>query len=299
MYYYLVVGISLGIMVILALSINIITGYAGQPTLGHAAFLGIGAYASALLTTTHGLSFWLALPLSALIAATIGFVVGLASLRVRADFLAITTMGINFVVVAVFLYSPYFGGALGIGNIPAPVILGSKLGKPGYLVLVIIAAALTALFCRLLERSWAGLALGAIRDDETAAEAMGIDVRKSKLLAFVLGTGLAGMAGSLYAHHITFISATDFGFPFSMTILTMAVFGGLGTISGAVAGALVLGLAPEVFRPIAEYRMLVYGALLVIMMMFQPAGLLGRGSYVSRLLGRRSRGKGVEIGGAS
>ncbi|MCL4426185.1 MAG: branched-chain amino acid ABC transporter permease [Firmicutes bacterium] len=276
LYYYLVVGITLGLYSLLSLSLNIITGYAGQPTLGHAAFFGIGAYTSALLTTRAGLNFWLALPLSFLTAALVGWVVGLASLRVKEDFLAITTMGINFVVVSFFLYSPYFGGALGLGNIPAPALFGFNFDKTAYFGLVAVVTITVVLFSRFLEKTWMGLAFRALRDDEEAALANGIKVQAFKLWAFVLGTGLAGLAGSLYAHHITFISAGDFGFPLSITVLAMAVFGGLGTVEGALAGALILGLAPEVFRFLADYRMLVYGGLLVVMMLFKPSGLLGR-----------------------
>lgn len=276
LYYYLVVGITLGLYSLLSLSLNIITGYAGQPTLGHAAFFGIGAYTSALLTTRAGLSFWWALPLSFLTAALVGWVVGLASLRVKEDFLAITTMGINFVVVSFFLYSPYFGGALGLGNIPAPALFGFSFDKTAYFGLVAVMTTAVALFSRFLEKTWMGLAFRALRDDEEAARANGIKVQAFKLWAFVLGTGLAGLTGSLYAHHITFISAGDFGFPLSITVLAMAVFGGLGTVEGALAGALILGLAPEVFRFLADYRMLVYGGLLVVMMLFRPSGLLGR-----------------------
>jgi len=276
LYYYLVVGITLGLYSLLSLSLNIITGYAGQPTLGHAAFFGIGAYTSALLTTRAGLNFWLALPLSFLTAALVGWVVGLASLRVKEDFLAITTMGINFVVVSFFLYSPYFGGALGLGNIPAPALFGFSFDKTAYFGLVAVVTTAVILFSRFLEKTWMGLAFRALRDDEEAALANGIKVQAFKLWAFVLGTGLAGLTGSLYAHHITFISAGDFGFPLSITVLAMAVFGGLGTVEGALAGALILGLAPEVFRFLADYRMLVYGGLLVVMMLFKPSGLLGR-----------------------
>jgi branched-chain amino acid transport system permease protein len=133
-----------------------------------------------------------------------------------------------------------------------------------------------------LLRSWAGLALLATREDEEAARAAAVDVRRFKILAFSVGTALAGLAGSFYAHYLTFISAHDFGFPFSITVLCMLVFGGIGTNRGAIVGAVVLGVLPEVFRPLADYRMLTYGTILVLLMRWAPHGLLGEESLLSR-----------------
>ena len=135
-----------------------------------------------------------------------------------------------------------------------------------------------------LLRSWAGLALLATRDDEDAAHASGVDVRAFKITAFTIGTALAGLAGSFYAHYLTFISAGDFGFPFSITILCMLVLGGIGTNRGAIAGAIILGVLPELSRPLADYRMLTYGALLLILMRWAPHGLLGEASLLGRAL---------------
>jgi branched-chain amino acid transport system permease protein len=280
--YHIVVGILLGIYIVLALSLNIITGYTGQPSLGHAAFFGIGAYSSAILSTRYHLSFWVAFPLSGFFTAIVGSMMGVLSLRVKEDFLAITTIGINFVVVAIFLYSDFFGGAFGIGGIPAPIFFGYKFTKPAYLVFVTGLVLLTILISSILLRSWLGLALEAIREDEFAAETMGIDTKKFKIVAFTIGTGLAGLAGSIYAHFMTFISPGDFSFPLSITIISMIVIGGIGTIRGAILGAIILGLAPEIFRPILEYRSLLYGGLLVLMMRFQPNGLLGHESFLLR-----------------
>ncbi|MFO7171766.1 MAG: branched-chain amino acid ABC transporter permease [Bacillota bacterium] len=287
MYYYVVVGIALALYVTLTLSLNIITGYGGQPTLGHAAFLGVGAYTAAMLMTRAGVSWWLTFPAAFLTAALLGLVVGGAGLRVREDFLAITTMGVGFVVVAVFQYTPWFGGVMGIGGLVPP----PGVDKVALLLIATGLAAFTALVSWWLERSWAGIALRALRDDEEAAEAMGADTRRFKLLAFVIGTGLAGLAGPIYAVHLGFVSGPDFGFHFSITLLTMAVFGGLGTIRGAVAGAVILGLAPEVFRFISDYRNLVYGGLLILMMLIRPTGLLGVTSL--RLPGLPGRKGGI------
>jgi branched-chain amino acid transport system permease protein len=285
--YLVTVAITVGIYAILTLGLNTITGLAGQISLGHAAFFGVGAYAMAILTVTYGWSFWAALPLAIAAAAGVGALVGWAAIRVRDDFLAITTMGVNFVAVAVFLYFPFFGGALGIGGIPGPRLPGGEVGKPGMLVLVLAGVGVALAVNVWLLRSWAGLALLAVREDEEAARASAIDVRKFKVVAFTIGTALAGLAGAFYAAFLTFISAGDFGFSLSIAILCMLVFGGLGTNRGALVGALLLGAAPEIFRFMADYRMLMYGVLLLLLMRFQPAGLLGDGSLLWRALARR------------
>ncbi|MBN2394911.1 MAG: branched-chain amino acid ABC transporter permease [Candidatus Atribacteria bacterium] len=297
--YEVVVAINVGIFIILALSVNIITGYIGQPTLGHAAFFGIGAYASAILTGRYGVPFLLALPLSSLISGFIGTLLGLASLRVRDDFLAITTIGINFVVVAIFQYVPYFGASFGLSVCPA-YIFGIKMNYIGYLYLTIFLILLIIFFLKKLERSWFGLAMGGIRNDEGAAASIGIDIKKYKIIAFILGTAIAGIAGCIYAHYMTFISSVDFAFLTSITILSMAMVGGSGTIRGPIIGAIFLGLAPEVFRFAMEYRMLIYGALLVFTMRFQPEGLLGERSYlwmaIKKLFGETKAVKEIESG---
>ncbi len=286
MYLYTVATL-VGIYCILTLGLNTITGVAGQISLGHAAFLGVGAYTSAILTVSYGWGFWPALLGAVVAAAAAGAGVGAVAIRVREDFLAITTMGVNFVVVSTFLYFPFFGGALGIGGIPPPTWLGVPLARPGFFLLV-LAAVMVALGINLgLLRSWAGLALLATREDEDGARAAGIDVRRFKIVAFTVGTGLAGMAGSLYAHYLSFISAGDFGFPFSITILCMLVLGGIGTNRGAIVGAILLGVLPELFRPLADYRMLTYGVLLLLLMRWAPHGLLGDQSALWRALTRR------------
>ncbi len=285
--YLLTVATTIGIYAILTLGLNTITGLAGQISLGHAAFFGIGAYTTAVLTVSYGWPYWPALLAAVAAAGLSGALIGLAAIRVREDFLAITTMGVNFVVVSVFLYFPFFGGAMGIGGIPSPSLLGEEVGKPGLFAVVLAGVALALALNLHLRRSWAGLALVALRDDEDAAHACGVDVRKFKVVAFTVGTALAGLAGALYASFLSFISAGDFGFPMSITILSMLVFGGIGTNRGAIVGAAVLGAAPEFFRFMADYRMLVYGGLLLLLMRFQPAGLLGDESLLWRLLTRR------------
>jgi branched-chain amino acid transport system permease protein len=280
--YLVTVLITIGIYVILALSLNLVTGRAGQISLGHAAFMGIGAYTSALAYTRLGTGFWLAFVLAGLVAGLVGAVLAIPCLRVKGDFLAITTMGINFVVEAIFLYVPLFGAGMGIGGIDPPRLLGAELGKTGFLVLVLLVIGAVIAADRWLTRSWIGLAWSAIREDEEAAGAMGIDIVRFKVLAFALGSAGAGLAGSLYAHFLTFIMPVNFNFGQSMLILSMVVFGGIGTLRGPIVGAVILGALPEISRPILEYRTLLYGVLLVLLMRFQPDGILGERSLVVR-----------------
>lgn len=280
----------IAIQAIVACGLNVIVGFAGQISLGHAAFFGIGAYASALLTTKAGLTFWAALPLVILITGAIGMVLGMPSLRLREDFLAVTTIGINFIVESVFLYIPFFGGALGLGGIPSITALGTRLRGANYLFLCLFFLAAVLLISRRFTRSWAGLACFALREEETAASSMGVSPIRFKLLAFVLGTAMAGLGGALYAHLMRFISATDFGFTMSVSMMASVVLGGVGTLWGPVFGALILGLLPEIFRPLVDYRMLLNAAILLLMIRFQPAGLLGEGSFLKGLFRRRGGG---------
>ncbi len=279
----------IAIQAMVACGLNVIVGYAGQISLGHAAFFGIGAYASALLTTKGGLTFWMALPLVILITASIGLVLGMPSLRLREDFLAITTIGINFIVESIFLYVPFFGGALGIGGIPSIYFFGTRLRGANFLYLCLFFLALTLLISRRFTKSWAGLACFALREEETAASSMGVSPVRFKLVAFVIGTAMAGLGGALYAHQMRFISATDFGFPLSVMMLSMVVLGGMGTLWGPVLGALILGVLPELFRPLVDYRMLLNAAILLLMIRFQPGGLLGEESFLRHLFSRRRR----------
>jgi branched-chain amino acid transport system permease protein len=282
--YVITIGTIIAIQAIAVCGLNVIVGFAGQISLGHAAFLGIGAYTGALLATKAGLSFWTALPLVIAVCGFIGLLLGLPSIRLKEDFLAITTIGINFIVEAVFRYVPFFGGALGIGGIPRVMFFGMRLKGMSFFLLCAAFLCLTLLGCWWFRRSWAGLACSAIGDEESAASTMGISPVRFKLLAFVIGTAMAGLAGSLYAHHMQFISAGDFSFPVSIALLSMLVLGGMGTLFGPLVGTLILGALPEVFRPLVDYRMLFYTVLLLLVIRFQPAGLLGEESAVRHTL---------------
>lgn len=277
--YAIVVMINVGIFVLLALSLNIITGYAGQPNIGQGAFFGIGAYTGAILTGKFGIYFWLAMPISAIITGFIGFFLGLISIRIKEDFLAIVTIALNFIVAAIFQNVKFFGAAMGL-SVPTPYWFGNPISYRGYLTIVILLIILVIIFSKLIEKSWLGMALGAIRNNERAADSLGIDTKKFKIMAFVIGTSIAGLTGAVYAHYMTFIMASDFGFLTSVTILSMVILGGNNTIRGPIVGAIILGLIPEVFRFISDYRLLVYAGILILMIRFQPSGLLGDDSFV-------------------
>ena len=259
----------MGISIIGSLSLNLITGFCGQVSLGHAAFVGIGAYTASLLTKADT-SFFIALLAGTLLAGTFGVMVGLASLRVRHDFLAITTMGVNFVFLGVVRQQEWLGGELGVSSIPDP-----GFGKSGYLALVLGCVILVALLSLQIRRSWMGYVFEAISEDEDTARMLGLDVSRYKLIAFALGTALAGLSGGLYAHHVRFIFPDSFAFVESITLLAMVVIGGNGSIIGVIIASALLSVLPQWFQFIGDYKLLLYGSLLFIVMRFSPGGLSG------------------------
>ncbi len=270
------IGATAAIFTLLALSLNLITGYAGQSMMGQAAFFGIGAYTAAILTNA-GVNFWLALVACTVFTGLCGILMGLVSLRVQADYLAITTIGLNFVMVAVFNNLSITGASLGL-NVAKPVIFGTKMTNMHFLWLTVVFIIILCLLIVKMERSWFGMALASINNDPVAAASFGIDVNKYKVLTFTIGTAIAGLAGGIYAHRMGYIAANDFAFVVSIQILSMVVIGGVGTIRGPIFGAILLSLLPEVLRFADQYRNLVYGAILVLMVLFMPQGLLGLSS---------------------
>ena len=266
--YYLSVATFAALNVTLALGLNLISGFCGQVSLGHAAFYGLGAYAAAICSVA-GVPFPLALAAGVITAGLAGVVVGFAALRVREDFLAIVTMGVGFLFLGAVRKNPWLGAEMGISRIPSP------LDKVGYAVLAIGAAlALVALSLH-VRRSWMGRSFAAVAQDEDAARTIGIDVAGYKIAAFLLGTAAAGLAGGIYAHMTQLIVPDAFNFIQSITILAMVVVGGIGSTVGVVAGAVLLTLMPELFRFINDYKLLVYGGLLLLVMRFSPEGLAG------------------------
>ncbi len=281
---------AMSISVLFALSLNLITGLCGQISLGHAAFLGIGAYTSALLCKA-GLPFFATLPLAMLMAGLVGVVVGLTSLRVRNDFLAITTMGVVFLFVGIVRQQDWLGGEMGISNIPV-----SGLSKTGFMLLALGLAAATAIFCVYLKKSWMGRVFNGIAEDEDTMRVLSIDVPRYKLAAFAIGTALAGLAGALYGQHFKYIGPDSFGFIESITVLSMVVFGGIGSVPGVIVGAALLSVLPAWFQVIGDYKLLVYGGLLFLMMRFSPMGLAGivRNLFKRKDPGASPAAQGVE-----
>lgn len=258
------------INVMLALSLNLITGLCGQVSLGHAAFFCVGAYSTALLAKA-GYGLWLTAPVSVVVAGVVGIVIGLCSLRVRDDFLAIATMGAGFLVVGIVRTNEALGGELGISQIPAP--WSTSWLADNFWLVTCLAAAGVGLVCWWVKKSWLGYAFEAVGADEVAARGVGIDVAHYKLAAFAIGTGLAGLAGCLYAYYLTSVGPEAFGFPVSVMILAMVVVGGMGSLVGSVISAAILTLLPEWIRFVNDYKLLVFGLLLFATMRFFPQGL--------------------------
>jgi branched-chain amino acid transport system permease protein len=260
---------TMAIAILFALSLNVITGFCGQVSLGHAAFFGVGAYTAAMLTKA-GVPLAVALLPAAVLAGAVGLVVGMASLRVRHDFLAITTMGVTFLFVGIVRKQQALGGEVGISGIPQ-----AAFGRPGLLALAVVATLIFVALTVHIRRSWMGFAFDSIADDEDTARILGIDVKRFKLWAFVIGTGGAGVAGALYAHHIRFIGPDSFGFVESVTVLAMVIVGGIGSIWGVALAAGLLSVMPLWFQFIDDYKLLLYGGLLFATMRFAPDGLAG------------------------
>jgi len=277
-----------GIYIILTLSLNLIIGYAGQVSLGHAAFFGLGAYTSALATLNGHLPFPLAALAAMLAAGACGLALGLPTLRLKEDYLAIVTLGFGVIMELIFLNLEITGGPDGLAGIPSPALFGLSFRPAGlYLIIVAAATGLVLLATWRLVGSYHGRALRAIRDHETTAQVMGINTPAYKVMIFTLAAGLAGLAGSLYAHYITFINPESFNLHTSILILCMVVLGGMGSIPGSVAGALILTALPEMLRQFKDYQDLVYGALLVGLLIVRPEGLLGKGKLSLKFVSKK------------
>ncbi|GFE59587.1 branched-chain amino acid ABC transporter permease [Geobacter sp. AOG2] len=284
--YFLQILVNIGIGITLALGLNIITGLTGQLSLGHAAFMSVGAFTGALLTLKTGTPFYLNLLASGLFTALVAAVIGWPILRLTGDYLAICTLGFAEIVKVVFLNLEITNKALGL-TVPTPQ---TSLPMP---VIVFIVAVLMIIASTFIQNSRLGRAFKAIRDDEIAAESMGINIARYKVQSFAISAFMAGVGGCLYAHFLGYINPSDFGFLKSVDMLSMIVLGGLGSIPGAVFGASILSAAPEFLRFMSQYRMLVYGALMVFLMVFRPNGLLGGVNFTDlalRKLGIKPRG---------
>lgn len=271
--------ISALLYIMLALGLNIVVGLAGQLVLGYVAFYAVGAYAYGLLHQFFGWGFWVCLPVGGFVAVIFGLALGFPVLRLRGDYLAIVTLGFGEIVrLALQNWTSLTGGPRGVGDIPRPGFFGMDMDistSTTYVYYLVLAAvAITIIVISRLKNSRVGLALQALREDEIACEAMGIDITRVKLSAFALGSCWAGFAGVIFAAKTTYINPSSFTFMESAMILSMVVLGGMGSITGVVIAALILILAPEYLRAFSEYRMLIFGAIMVIMMIFRPQGLI-------------------------
>lgn len=269
---------------IMALSLNFITGVANQFSLGHAGFMAVGAYTSAVVTKTLFADQWFMIPLSALLGAAIsclaGYLVSLPSFKLKGDYLAIVTMGFAEIVRVVFLNWNFVGGPRGYNGIVKWPDFSLSYGLTG------LALFFTFIVLYHLKISWFGRNLWALNENEIAAEVMGASVAKNKRIAFMISSFFAGLGGSLYAHHIGYISPASFGFLMSVQILIYTVFGGLGSMSGSVLAAGLLTALPEVLRSLptggVDLRMVIFPILLIGMMILRPQGLLGRQELFER-----------------
>ncbi|MBV9280392.1 MAG: branched-chain amino acid ABC transporter permease [Chloroflexi bacterium] len=284
--YYITLLTSICVYTMLGLGLNIVVGYAGLLDLGYAAFFAIGAYATAYYMTTNNLSYWIMIPIAAALAAVFGVVIGAPTLRLRSDYLAIVTLGFGEITRISATNLDFTGGPNGLYGVPQPSIFGFTFQTPLHFFYLSLALALVTLFCvARLGNSRIGRAWAYIREDELAAAAMGINPVRIKLLAYALGAVWGGVAGSFLAVQLTAVSPESFTFNQSVTILIVVVLGGLASVPGVIVGAVVVVLAPELWRNIppdiaqhlpgdyTQYRLLVFALALIVLMIFRPEGL--------------------------
>ena len=287
-YYYLDILVKAGINIILAVSLNLINGYTGQFSLGHAGFMSVGAFTAAYITLHFGynpehpnelisnLTFFIALIVGGLVAATTGLLVGIPSLRLKGDYLAIVTLGFGEIIRVIFTNMECVGGALGLNGIPPYTNFFWTFAFVALSIYVVVS----------MVNSTYGRGFLAVHDDEVAAEAMGLNTTRYKIIAFVVGAFFAGIAGGLYAHEVRNIDPKGFDFVKSIEIVVMVILGGMGNTVGVILAAILLTFLPEFLRPVADYRMMIYSLLLIILMLTRPQGLF-------------TFKKGIRVGGNS
>ena len=275
---------NVGLYILMGLGLNIVVGFAGLLDLGYVAFFAIGAYVMGVLTSEGalglhvGFTFWTALPFAVLTSTLFGIILGVPVLGMRGDYLAIVTLGFGE-IIRVLAVSDVFkntlGGAQGILQIPKPEFFGTKLIQPEQLYYVVLAGVLLAVFIATrLRDSRLGRQWMAMREDEDVAEAMGMNLVATKLMAFATGAAFSGLAGAIFASKLTSIFPHSFNLIISINVLSLIIVGGVGSIPGVFAGALILVGLPELLREFAEFRMLIYGVLLIVMMLYKPEGFL-------------------------
>ncbi|AFA48967.1 branched-chain amino acid ABC transporter permease [Acetobacterium woodii] len=301
--YFIGIAILTGIMIIMAMSLNIVAGFLGEMALGHAGFMAIGAYASAsfsIAVVDSGVALpniiilVLAMIVGGVVSGIFGFLIGTPTLRLRGDYLGIVTIGFSEIIRIFFINFGPTGGAAGLKGIARLVNFNNV-----YWITIVVAFLIFT-----LGRSKHGRAIISIREDEIASEAAGIPTTRYKVLAFSLAAFFAGIGGALYAHYQSFLEPSKFGFMFSIEMFVIVVLGGLGSLTGSIVSAIVLTVLPEMLRSFSEYRLLVYSLVLIIMMIFRPQGIFGRSefsltAFIESLIQRKNVKKSIGGGEAS
>ena len=286
--YFLHIIIMCGVYTILSLSLNILVGYAGQFILGHAAFYGIGAYATALVMVEMQWTFIPAIIGGAVISGMFGLILGGLVMRMSGDYLGIVTLGFGEIIRLIFVHwMSLTRGPMGIPGIPSVSIFGFEFtGAIHYYFLILALVLITIWFIRKLVYSGIGLSLMTLREDETVAASIGIKPFKVKVFAFTVSAAFAGVAGGYWASYVSYISPDSFQYMESVNILSMVVVGGSGSIPGSILGAFILTISPEILRFTSEYRMIMIGLIMVIMMIWKPEGFLGEKYRKKNLYGK-------------
>ena len=281
--YIIHLAILIGIYGILSISLNLAMGFTGLLNIGHVAFYGLGAYASALLTINFGLSFWWGMLIGCLVAGFFGLILAIPTIRLKGDYLAIATLGFAIIIENVFRnWTSLTRGPLGLPGIPKPQLFGFTFSGFSYLILVLFFLLITYLFVRYIVNSPYGRVLKSIREDELVALSLGKNVVRYKTQALIISAFFAGVAGSLYAHYITFIDPSSFTILESILIISMVIVGGLASVEGSIIGAIILVLLPEPLRflplpsfAIGALRQMIYAGLLILLLIKRPQGISG------------------------
>ncbi|OQY08126.1 MAG: branched-chain amino acid ABC transporter permease [Fusobacteriia bacterium 4572_132] len=278
--YIIQIVIFMAINIMLAVSLNLINGITGQFSLGHAGFMAVGAYASAILAKNYSLPILLTILIGAILAGMVGVLIGFPVLRLKGDYLAIVTLGFGEIIRVIILNMKITGGAKGLPGIPGGVTL----------LVSYFFALITVVVILNIMNSTDGRAFLAIREDEIAAEAMGINITLYKVLAFAIGAFFAGIAGGLYAHFYQFLKPDSFNLYKTVDILLMVVLGGMGSVTGSILAAIILTIIPELLRSFAEYRMIAYSLTLIILMLARPNGIFGK-KEITDIISFKKRGR--------
>jgi branched-chain amino acid transport system permease protein len=282
--YYIHTGITIGIMVMLAVGLNLLFGYTGQISLAHSSFYAIGAYTASLLEVHAGLSFWVSTPIGVVLAVLVAIFIGIPTLKLKDHYLALATLALCLVTSLFLINAKWLtNGSEGVMGIQPPTLFGYAMKGVSYYYLVMFLAVIIFVLIRNLVNSRVGIALETIRENEDAAAALGVNVLYYKVMVFAISGALAALAGSLYAHLTLFASPESFGLPLSIEVLVIIVVGGLASMLGSALGAVVITLLPELLYEFEEYRLLVYGVILLLVVLFAPKGIVGVIASLTRL----------------